>query len=155
MKAAAVNIEVGHHQSKLVVEPDEDETEDGDEHESEDLDEDEAEVENEAKAEAEAEAEAGSEDDDGGSADEADEDFFNDEEMSSLLANIAKAQHPTCMQYQRECIQALQDNRLRKADIADVIMGKTFEPRILSQLVISPDLPDPGVDDAAIIKAVR
>ncbi|KAF9345644.1 hypothetical protein BGX26_002908, partial [Mortierella sp. AD094] len=34
-------------------------------------------------------------------------------------------------------------------------MRRTFEPRILGQLVKLPDLPDPGIDDAAIVKAVR
>ncbi|KAG0260427.1 hypothetical protein BG011_001898 [Mortierella polycephala] len=139
-----------------VVEPGEDDAEDGDE----DGVEDEAEVEDEDGDEAEAE--------DGGSADEAEEDIVDDEEVSGLLANITKAQHPTCtwksgdtciaclfQQYQRECVQDLQENGLRKADIADVIMRRTFEPRILGQLVKSPDLPDPGIDDAAIVKAVR
>lgn len=34
-------------------------------------------------------------------------------------------------------------------------MRRTFEPRILSQLVRSPELPDLSIDDAAIVKAVR
>ncbi|KAG9063087.1 hypothetical protein KI688_004687 [Linnemannia hyalina] len=105
MKAAAVSMEVGHHQSKAiyqeylppqgVVEPNDDDAEDGDEDgvedeaeagdededEAEDEDEDEAEDEEEEEAEAEAEAEAEDvdEDEDGGSADEAEEDFFNAE----------------------------------------------------------------------------
>ncbi|KAK3830656.1 MAG: hypothetical protein J3R72DRAFT_425742 [Linnemannia gamsii] len=114
--------------------------------------------------------------------DNAEEDSFNDEEVSGLLANITKAQHPACtwksgdtciaclfQQYQREYVQALQDNGLRKANIADVMaiigvfapflptdrMRRTFEPSILGHLVKSPDLPDPGIDDAAVVKAVR
>ncbi|KAF9908526.1 hypothetical protein BX616_000114 [Lobosporangium transversale] len=34
-------------------------------------------------------------------------------------------------------------------------MRRAFEPRILSQLMKLPDLPDPCLDDAAIVKAVR
>ncbi|KAF9125486.1 hypothetical protein BGX30_000444 [Mortierella sp. GBA39] len=136
MRVAAVSMEVGHLQSKViyqkylppqgVVESDEDEAEDGTEGEAED----EAGTEDEDEYEDKTDAE----DEDRSSADEAEEDFFNDEEISSLLTNIAKAQHPICtwksedtciaclfQQYQRECVQALQDNRLRKADIADVI----------------------------------
>ncbi|KAG0250277.1 hypothetical protein BGZ95_007253 [Linnemannia exigua] len=91
MEAAAVNLEVGHHQSKFifqeyllpqgVVEPAEDKAEDEAKNENE--------VESEAMSESEDQGE--NEDEDGGSADKAKEDFFNDEEMSGLLANITKA----------------------------------------------------------------
>ncbi|KAI8356270.1 hypothetical protein B0O80DRAFT_23387 [Mortierella sp. GBAus27b] len=67
MEAAAVNMEVGHHQSKAifqeyllqqgVVEPDEDEAEGQDEDEAKDQDKDEAEAEDQDKDEAEAENE--------------------------------------------------------------------------------------------------
>ncbi|KAF9918255.1 hypothetical protein FBU30_000287, partial [Linnemannia zychae] len=137
-------------------------------------------VDNEDEDETEDEPEPG--DVDGGSADNSEEDSFSDQEVLRLLANISKAQHPACtwkfgdtciaclfQQYQRACVQALQDNELRKADIADVMaiigifapflptdrMRRTFEPRILGQLIRSPDLPDPSIDDAAIVKAVR
>ncbi|KAF9993882.1 hypothetical protein BGZ80_004468 [Entomortierella chlamydospora] len=94
MKAAAVNKEVGHHQSKVIYQeypPPQGviEAVDRDEYG------DEAEAENENKAETEAESESDDqgedEDENGGGADEAKDDFFNDEEMSSLLANIAEA----------------------------------------------------------------
>ncbi|KAF9157214.1 hypothetical protein DFQ26_008964, partial [Actinomortierella ambigua] len=186
MKAAAVNIESSIRSTfrrKLLLSL-KDETEDGDEHESEDLDEDEAEVENEA--EAEAEAEAGSEDDDGGSADEADEGFFNDEEMSigqhcqgptshmhewgrhsnqgssaseptvidyvNYLHTIkaeSSSQHHNHTEWTNKIIPVFKKcthQALRDA-------GKRLEREMV--LVISPDLPDPGVDDTAIIKAVR
>ncbi|KAG0221256.1 hypothetical protein BGW41_007027 [Actinomortierella wolfii] len=97
------------------------------------------------------------------------DDTFNREEISSLLANIVQAQHPVCewksvedtciaclfQDYQRDCVQALRDNKLRKADIADAIMRAIFKTKVLSQLVTSFDLPDPDIDDAAVLKAVR
>ncbi|KAF9192774.1 hypothetical protein BGZ51_004942 [Haplosporangium sp. Z 767] len=115
--------------------------------------------------------------------DEIQDDLFNSEELSNLLANIAQAQHPVCewkseedtcisclfQEYQRDCVQALQNNKLRKTDIADAMailgvfapflqtdrMRAVFKTRTLSQLVVSSALPDPDVDDAAVLKAVR
>lgn len=99
-------------------------------------------------------------------------------------------------QYQRDCAQALHDNKLCNADIADAckfpsisltafrvfrqlrliptswipnraIIGviepffqtqrtrAIFSRKVLSQLVLSSTLPDPDVDDAAVLKTVR
>ncbi|KAI7815832.1 hypothetical protein BC939DRAFT_471359 [Gamsiella multidivaricata] len=107
-----------------------------------------------------------------------------DEELSNLLAHIAQVQHSVCewrskdddaciaclfQQYQRECVQALHNDRLHNADIADAMaiigvfapflqtqrMRAVFSRKILSQLVASSALPDPDVDDAAVLKAIR
>ncbi|KAF9412951.1 hypothetical protein BGZ76_005108, partial [Entomortierella beljakovae] len=71
--------------------------------------------------------------------------------------------------YQKDCVQALKDNELRITDIADAMaiigvfapflptqrMRAIFNKKILSHLVVSPPLPDPGIDDAAVLRAVR
>ncbi|KAF9345367.1 hypothetical protein BGX26_003225, partial [Mortierella sp. AD094] len=97
------------------------------------------------------------------------DDRLNSVELSNLLANIAHAQHPVCQwktkndtgisclfqTYQKECIRALHDGELRKADIADLMMRAVFKERVLSELVTLTALPGPDVDDAAVLKAVR
>ncbi|KAF9583040.1 hypothetical protein BGW38_010370 [Lunasporangiospora selenospora] len=199
MKAAAVSMEVGLHQSKVICQkylpphgadtPDEDEAQHGTETEAESVEEDEN-GEEEAEAEAE-EEEDGDEDENEDEVEDEDEDgnenedegtYFSYQEMSNLQANIAQAQHPECtwksgdeciacqfQHYQKECLQALQDRLLKKSEIADVMailgvfapflpserMRECFGLSVLRDLAQSPELPEPNIDDSAVIRAVR
>ncbi|KAG0335280.1 hypothetical protein BG004_000060 [Podila humilis] len=71
--------------------------------------------------------------------------------------------------YQNDCVQALQDDDLCISDIADAMaiigvfapflqtqrMRAIFNKKILTLLVSPSLLPDPGINDAAVLKAVR
>ncbi|KAG0343511.1 hypothetical protein BG004_005265 [Podila humilis] len=80
---------------------------------------------------------------------------FNDEEMSGLLASITNAQIPRIRiseNASRLCkTTGFEKRRLQMSSR----MRETFVPKILQEVAISSDLPDPAIDDAAVLKAVR
>ncbi|KAF8924588.1 hypothetical protein BGZ58_001633 [Dissophora ornata] len=151
--------------STMQDEVDEDEEDDANEDEEDDSDEDDEE-----------EVEEDDDDDD--------QDNLYEEELLSLLERFEQVEHPICewklegddaciacrfQLYQKNCVQALQDDELCITDIADAMaiigvfapflqtqrMRATFNKKILTQLAVPLPLPDPGIDDAAVLKAVR
>ncbi|KAI8595627.1 hypothetical protein EDD21DRAFT_390711 [Dissophora ornata] len=151
--------------STMQDEVDEDEEDDANEDEEDDSDEDDEE-----------EVEEDDDDDD--------QDNLYEEELLSLLERFEQVEHPVCewklegddaciacrfQLYQKNCVQALQDDELCITDIADAMaiigvfapflqtqrMRATFNKKILTQLAVPLPLPDPGIDDAAVLKAVR
>ncbi|KAF9172712.1 hypothetical protein BGX21_004886 [Mortierella sp. AD011] len=96
------------------------------------------------------------------------ENGFTTQESSNILANITRSQHPFCewkiedtciaclfQDYQKSCIQALEEKTLQKTEIADAIMRAVFKQKILEKLVKPTALPELDIDDAAVTKAVR
>ncbi|KAF9404234.1 hypothetical protein BGZ94_004280 [Podila epigama] len=154
MKAAADSMEVGYRQSKIIYGHHFDKAEqDG------------------VVEDGEVVPENGSNDAErreAGSADVIQDDLLNREEMSSLLGNIVKAQHPVGSRkktpellvfskitkgivFKRYTITSFAKRILRTL----YRMRAIFKTKVLSQLVPSFDLPDPDIDDAAVLKAVR
>ncbi|KAF8925504.1 hypothetical protein BGZ58_000743 [Dissophora ornata] len=145
MKAAAESMEVGHQQSKIIYKQRFAGLEqDGVVEQGEEGFEDESGV-------TEQPASSSDSNESNDDVDEVQDDLLDSEEVSN------------------ECVQALRDNNLRKADIADAMtiigvfapflqtdrMRAIFTAKILGQLVASYDLPDPDIDDAAVLRAVR
>ncbi|KAF9093654.1 hypothetical protein BGX27_001580, partial [Mortierella sp. AM989] len=110
------------------------------------------------------------------------EDIFKTEESSSILANITRSLHPCCewkiedtciaclfQDYQKSCVQSLQEGTLQKPDIADAMatigvfapflstprMKVIFRKKILDELIKPAALPELQIDDIAVAKAVR
>ncbi|KAG0219255.1 hypothetical protein BGX33_003801 [Mortierella sp. NVP41] len=106
----------------------------------------------------------------------------NEDERAELLASIDQACHSVCewkiddccvacifQEYQKVCVQALVDKKIKKSEIADVMaitgvfapflpthrMIESFKRKTLEQLVERSTFPEPQVDDAAILRAVR
>ncbi|ORZ26910.1 hypothetical protein BCR41DRAFT_347050 [Lobosporangium transversale] len=111
-----------------------------------------------------------------------DSEVIEGDEKLKLLAMIEKAKHTVCewkigdicvpcrfQDYQRDCVQALTEKKLKKLEIADAIaiigvfapcmptprMMIHFDEDFLSQLKKQYTLPEPSFDDASIMKAVR
>ncbi|KAG0252095.1 hypothetical protein BG011_007209 [Mortierella polycephala] len=107
----------------------------------------------------------------------------DEDERAELLANIDQARHVDCdewkfednclaclfQDYQRVCVQALHEKIIKKSEIADVMaitgvfapfiptvrMTEVFGRRTLEKLLEPVRFPDPMIDDAAVVKAVR
>ncbi|KAI1290661.1 hypothetical protein EDD11_009087 [Mortierella claussenii] len=92
----------------------------------------------------------------------------DNDEIIELHANLDRSSHVTCEDYQRECINALNQKMLKRSDVADVMaLIGVFAPfiptprmtsvfgRILDSLLTSVKFPAPNIDDLAIMKAVR
>ncbi|KAF9275926.1 hypothetical protein BGZ88_002052, partial [Linnemannia elongata] len=93
---------------------------------------------------------------------------FDENERAELLANIDQASHAVCtwkihdrcvaclfQEYQKKCVQALVEKKIKKSDIADIIMIETFKTNMLEELVEGTTFPEPLIDDAAVLRAVR
>ncbi|KAF9369977.1 hypothetical protein BGX21_005726, partial [Mortierella sp. AD011] len=116
--------------------------------------------------------------------DDEDQENLYAEELLSLLERFEQVEHPVCERklegddtctacrsqlYQKDCVQALHDEELCITDIADTMavigvfapfiqiqrMEAIFSKKILTPLAIPPPLPDPGINDAAVLKAVH
>jgi hypothetical protein len=103
------------------------------------------------------------------------------DEIAELRTNLDRSSHATCewkvhndcvacrfQDYQRECINALNQKMLKRGDVADVMaLIGVFAPfiptprmtsvfgRMLDHLLTSVKFPAPHIDDLAIMKAVR
>ncbi|KAF8924617.1 hypothetical protein BGZ58_001615 [Dissophora ornata] len=112
----------------------------------------------------------------------ADSSDVGESERAELLANIEQACHNECkwkindccvaclfQDYQKTCVQALVEGRIKKSEIADIMaiigifapflptarMIKSFTRSMLELLVEGVTFPEPFLDDAAVLRAVR
>ncbi|KAG0351771.1 hypothetical protein BGZ54_003107 [Gamsiella multidivaricata] len=105
----------------------------------------------------------------------------DNDEIAELRANLDRSSHATCewkvdndcvacrfQDYQRECINALNQKVLKRSEIADVMaLIGVFAPfiptsrmtnvfgKMLDHLLTSIKFPAPDIDDLAVMKAVR
>ncbi|KAF9578962.1 hypothetical protein BGW38_004983, partial [Lunasporangiospora selenospora] len=106
----------------------------------------------------------------------------NENEKADLLANLEQACHNECewkvngccvaclfQNYQKICVQALVENQIKKSEIADIMaitgifapflpterMIKSIKRSILEELIDEVTCPEPFLDDAAVVRAVR
>ncbi|KAF9178170.1 hypothetical protein BGZ51_008041 [Haplosporangium sp. Z 767] len=111
-----------------------------------------------------------------------DSDVVGEEETTDLLINFDQTRHAICewkidercvachfQMYQKSCAKALADKVLKKSEIADVMaivgvfapflptsrMIETFGRNTLDKLLSPVTFPEPNIDDAAVLKAVR
>ncbi|KAF9099323.1 hypothetical protein BGX27_000621 [Mortierella sp. AM989] len=116
--------------------------------------------------------------------DDREQESHYERELLSFLEHFKQVEHPVCewklegddacivchfQLYQKDCVQALKDDELSITDIADAMaiigvlvpflqtrrMRAIFNKKTLSQLAVLPPLPDPSIDDAAVLRAVR
>ncbi|KAF9431831.1 hypothetical protein BGZ76_011640 [Entomortierella beljakovae] len=107
---------------------------------------------------------------------------INEAEKAELLLHINNARHVDCdewkeetclaclfQRYQRECVQALHDDTIKRTEIADIMaitgvfapflpttrMTEAFGINTLEQLIEPIALPDQTINEAAVTKAIR
>ncbi|KAF9579810.1 hypothetical protein BGW38_003778, partial [Lunasporangiospora selenospora] len=107
---------------------------------------------------------------------------IDEHERTELLDQIEQASHTVCEVkidnicvacsfngYQKSCVEALVEGKIKKSEIADIMaitgvfapflptprMVEAIGRGILNELVLPMILPDPAIDDTAVLKAVR